>query len=106
MPSSALCGVVAGRHGYSWSGDRPQLRIFRSQPVEEVEDTIGLRLPRRLHRRLVQAAQHSVFQGDRMTAALLDRLTHRCEIFEMNGESYRFRESMTAKKQKDPKKGN
>ena len=46
-----------------------------------------------------------VFQGDRMTAALLDRLTHRCEIFEMNGESYRFRESMTAKKQKDPKTG-
>jgi DNA replication protein DnaC len=47
----------------------------------------------------------TVFQGDRMTAALLDRLTHRCEIFEMNGESYRFRESMTAKRQKDPKKG-
>jgi len=47
----------------------------------------------------------AVFQGDRMTAALLDRLTHRCEIFEMNGESFRFRESMTAKKQKDPKKG-
>ncbi|WP_315854391.1 ATP-binding protein [Frigoriglobus tundricola] len=41
----------------------------------------------------------TVFQGDRMTAALLYRLTHRCEIFEMNGESYRFRESMTAKKQ-------
>jgi len=35
----------------------------------------------------------SIFQGDRMTAALLDRLTHRCTIFEMNGESYRFRES-------------
>jgi DNA replication protein DnaC len=47
----------------------------------------------------------SVFQGDRMTAALLDRLTHRCEIFEMNGESYRFRESMKTKKEKDPKKG-
>ena len=47
----------------------------------------------------------TVFQGDRTTAALLDRLTHRCEIFEMNGESYRFRESMTAKKDKDPKKG-
>jgi len=39
-----------------------------------------------------------VFQGERMTAALLDRLTHRCHIFEMNGESYRFRESMSAKK--------
>jgi DNA replication protein DnaC len=46
----------------------------------------------------------SVFQGDRMTAALLDRLTHRCHIFEMNGESYRFRESMTDKKEKAPKK--
>jgi len=39
-----------------------------------------------------------VFQGERMTAALLDRLTHRCHIFELNGESYRFRESMKAKK--------
>ena len=39
-----------------------------------------------------------VFQGERMTAALLDRITHHCHIFEMNGESYRFRESMKAKK--------
>jgi DNA replication protein DnaC len=45
-----------------------------------------------------------VFQGERMTAALLDRLTHRCHIFEMNGESYRFRESMKTKKDKDVKK--
>jgi len=43
-----------------------------------------------------------VFQGERMTAALLDRLTHHCHIFEMNGESYRFRESMKAKKTKKP----
>jgi len=39
----------------------------------------------------------TVFQGERMTAALLDRLTHRCHLFDMNGESYRFRESMKAK---------
>ena len=45
-----------------------------------------------------------VFQGERMTAALLDRLTHKCHIFEMNGESYRFRESMKTKKDKDTKK--
>ena len=45
-----------------------------------------------------------VFHGDRMTAALLDRLTHKCHIFEMNGESYRFRESMKTKKDKDAKK--
>jgi len=42
----------------------------------------------------------SVFQGERMTAALLDRLTHRCQIFEMNGESYRFRESAKAAREK------
>jgi len=45
-----------------------------------------------------------VFQGERMTAALLDRLTHRCHIFEMNGESYRFRESMKAKRAAKSKK--
>jgi DNA replication protein DnaC len=44
-----------------------------------------------------------VFQGERMTAALLDRLTHRCNIFEMNGESYRFRESMKARRGKSGK---
>lgn len=41
---------------------------------------------------------NQVFQGERMTAALLDRLTHRCHIFEMNGESFRFRESVKTKK--------
>jgi DNA replication protein DnaC len=44
-----------------------------------------------------------IFQGERMTAALLDRLTHRCHIFEMNGESYRFRESMKTRKGKPVK---
>ena len=39
-----------------------------------------------------------IFQGERMTAALLDRLTHHCQIFEMNGESYRFRESVKKNK--------
>lgn len=39
-----------------------------------------------------------IFQGERMTAALLDRLTHHCEIFEMNGESFRFKESMKEKR--------
>jgi hypothetical protein len=39
-----------------------------------------------------------IFQGERMTAALLDRLTHHCHIFELNGESYRFRESVKKSK--------
>jgi len=42
----------------------------------------------------------TLFHGERMTAALLDRLTHHCHIFEMNGESYRFRESIKTKKKK------
>jgi DNA replication protein DnaC len=45
---------------------------------------------------------NQIFQGERMTAALLDRLTHRCHIFEMNGESYRFRESMKTRKNRKP----
>jgi len=47
-----------------------------------------------------------IFQGERMTAALLDRLTHHCEIFEMTGESYRFRESMKNKQAATKSAGN
>ena len=39
-----------------------------------------------------------IIQGGRMTAALLDRLCHHRHVFEMNGEGYRFRESMRTKK--------
>jgi len=41
-----------------------------------------------------------VFGDKKLTSALLDRLTHRCEIFLMNGESYRFRESQRRLKKK------
>lgn len=41
-----------------------------------------------------------IFQGERMTAALLDRFTHRCHIFEINGESFRFKESSKQAKEK------
>jgi len=46
----------------------------------------------------------TIFQGERMTAALLDRLTHHCAIFEMNGESYRFKESIKESKGKQSAK--
>ncbi|EMI09593.1 IS21 family transposase [Anoxybacillus gonensis] len=36
----------------------------------------------------------SIFGDEKMTAALLDRLTHRSHILLLNGESYRFRQSM------------
>ncbi|WP_408021912.1 ATP-binding protein [Siminovitchia thermophila] len=36
----------------------------------------------------------NVFGNDKVTAALLDRLTHQSHIHLLNGESYRFRQSM------------
>lgn len=45
----------------------------------------------------------TIFQGERMTAALLDRFTHRCHIFEVSGESFRFRESAKAARDKKTK---
>ena len=34
-----------------------------------------------------------VFGSERLTGALLDRLTHHVHILELNGESYRLRQS-------------
>jgi DNA replication protein DnaC len=39
-----------------------------------------------------------IFGDEALTGALLDRLTHRCHILEMNGDSYRFKESLKTKK--------
>jgi hypothetical protein len=35
-----------------------------------------------------------VFRSERLTGALLDRLTHHVHILEMNGESYRLKQSV------------
>lgn len=39
----------------------------------------------------------TVFKDTAMTAALVDRLTHHCHIIEMNGDSYRFKQSLKEK---------
>lgn len=36
---------------------------------------------------------NEVFHDDQMTAALLDRITHKAHIIDMNGESYRLKET-------------
>jgi DNA replication protein DnaC len=41
----------------------------------------------------------SVFGNQRLTGALLDRLTHHVHILELNGESYRLRQSKARRKQ-------
>ncbi|WP_441912655.1 ATP-binding protein [Neobacillus niacini] len=43
----------------------------------------------------------SIFGDEKMTAALLDRLTHRAHILLLNGESYRFRQSMKQRDESD-----
>ena len=66
-----------------------------------VEDGIG-RLPRGLRshprttcrvRALDAAEWTEVFSSERLTGALLDRLTHRVHILEMHGDSYRHQDS-------------
>ena len=39
-----------------------------------------------------------VFGSERLTGALLDRLTHHVHILEMNGESYRLKHSRNKQK--------
>ena len=39
-----------------------------------------------------------VFKTERLAVALLDRLTHRAQILEMNGESYRLRSALKQRK--------
>ena len=41
-----------------------------------------------------------VMGSERMTGALLDRLTHRVHIIEANGESYRLAESRRCQKRR------
>ena len=43
----------------------------------------------------------SVFGSERLTGALLDRLTHHVHILEMNGDSYRLKQSKARKARKD-----
>ena len=46
-----------------------------------------------------------VLGSERLTGALLDRLTHRVHILEANGESYRLRESRRRLKRRRLRKG-
>jgi len=45
-----------------------------------------------------------VFGDERMAGALLDRLTHRVHVIEMDGESYRLKASKRAAKKEAGKK--
>jgi hypothetical protein len=51
----------------------------------------------------VAGSQSGVFGSERLTGALLDRLTHHVHILEMNGDSYRLKQSK--RRQRQPKDG-
>jgi DNA replication protein DnaC len=44
------------------------------------------------------------FGSERLTGALLDRLTHRCHILQANGQSYRLRQAKKRPRLRSPKK--
>jgi hypothetical protein len=45
---------------------------------------------------------HDVIGGERLTGALLDRLTHHVHILQMNGESYRLAQSKQRRRGASP----
>ena len=46
------------------------------------------------------AAPEVIFGDERLAGALLDRLTHRVHILEVQGDSYRLKDSLKASEQK------
>jgi len=59
----------------------------------EIYERVALILTTNLH----FSDWNQLFGDERLTAALLDRLTHHAAIFELVGESYRFRQRMQEK---------
>ena len=51
-----------------------------------------------IFRMLGDPNRFSTFGSERLTGALLDRLTHHVHILEMNGESYRLKHSRQSSK--------
>jgi len=64
---------------------------------KDSQDSLGVGLFLIITTNLEFGGWAEVFGNERMTAALLDRLTHRCYIVQIKGESYRFKESRKRK---------
>ncbi len=79
--------IVVDKLGYvplSQTGDELLFEVF-SQRHERGSTIVTSNLP--------FDEWASVFGNQRLTGALLDRLTHHVHVLEMNGESYRFNQS-------------
>jgi IstB-like ATP binding protein len=101
-----LEGFDTGRY---FTDDRPDYarelhegiaRGYAQDPVKQQEkldkllkDHIVISEEERLAQQVFFAGWTSVFGSERLTGALLDRLTHHVHILEMNGDSYRLNQS-------------
>src|SRR3974377_1360396 len=70
----------------SWPKECPGRSLFRAPRSPSLEHTNGAQIDRR-------KSHHEIFGSERLTGALLDRLTHHVHILEMNGDSYRLKQS-------------
>ena len=64
--------------------------VSRSEPKTSVHSSKGRLL---VTSNLPFDEWTEIFGSERLTGALLDRLTHHVHILEMNGDSYRLRQS-------------
>ena len=83
----------SGRHDYAksllYKGSH---RTFESKPgVHSLLAALSIKLDSALNLPFNEWTE--AFGSERLTGALLDRLTHHVHILEMNGESYRLKDS-------------
>ena len=84
-PSSNGCRK-GGYWAASWRKGCPGKSLFRVRRSPSCEHKYDAQINRRKR-------HHEVFGSERLTGALLDRLTHHVHILEMNGDSYRLKQS-------------
>ena len=75
---------------------RPTLEDRRGAPLRGLQPALRERGSVLVATNLPFDEWTEVFGSERLTGALLDRLTHRVHILEMNGESYRLKQSRLA----------
>ncbi|MBE3123976.1 MAG: ATP-binding protein [Acidobacteria bacterium] len=91
-----MASASGSRCGTSRAGPRPQpygRHKARAELLFEVVSRAYERTSLAVTTNLPFEAWTEVCGSERLTGAILDRLTHRVHILEANGESYRLRES-------------